>query len=76
MEIKAIVSYVDQAEEIYASTNSQKLINSMNDYYAKIGFNKPWVGYFAINNNQVVGTGGFTGQPKDGTVELAYRTLK
>lgn len=35
-----------------------------------------WVGYFAFNNNQVVGTGSFTGLPKDGKVEIAYWTFK
>ena len=48
----------------------------MEDYYLKIGFNKPWVGYFVFNDNQIVGTGGFTGQPKDGKVEIAYWTFK
>jgi [ribosomal protein S5]-alanine N-acetyltransferase len=48
----------------------------MNEYYSKIGFNKPWVGYFAFNNNQVFGTGGFTGQPKKGKIEIPYWTFK
>ncbi len=48
----------------------------MEEYYPKFGFNKPWVGYFVFNNNQVVGTAGFTGQPKDGKVEIAYWTFK
>lgn len=68
MEFKAIELNVDQSKEIYASANCQQLINTMYEYYPKIGFNKPWIGYFAFNNNQVVGTGGFTGQPKDGKV--------
>jgi len=48
----------------------------MNEFYPKIGFNKPWVGYLAFNNNQVVGTSGFIGQPEDGKVEIAYWTFK
>ena len=48
----------------------------MNEYYSKNGFNKPWVGYFIFKNNQIVGTGGFIGQPKDGKVEIAYWTFK
>ncbi len=76
MELKAIELNVDKSKEIYASTDCQHLINSMNEYYPKIGFNKPWVGYFAFNNNQIVGTGGFTGQPKEGKVEIAYWTFK
>ena len=76
MELKTIELNTDQSKEIYASTNCQKLINSMNDYYPKIGFHKPWVGYFAFKDNQVVGTGSFTGQPKDGKVEITYWTFK
>ena len=76
MELKIIEQNIDKSKEIYASINCQQLINSMDGLYTKIGFNKPWVGYFAFNNNQVVGTGGFTGQPKDGKVEIAYWTFK
>ncbi len=76
MELKIININEDKTNEIYASTDSQQLINSMDEYYQKIGFNIPWVGYFVFRNNQVVGTGGFTGHPKDGKVEIAYWTFK
>jgi RimJ/RimL family protein N-acetyltransferase len=76
MELKIININEDKANEIYASNDCQQLINSMNEYYPKIGFNKPWVGYFVFRKNQVVGTGGFTGQPKDGKVEIVYWTFK
>ena len=76
MELKIIDINEDKANEIYASNDCQQLIDSMNEYYPKIGFNKPWVGYFVFRNNQVVGTCGFTGQPKDGKVEIAYWTFK
>jgi len=76
MEFKAIELNVDKSKEIYASTYCQQLINSMNEYYPIIGFHKPWIGYFAIKNNKVVGTGGFTGEPKEGKVEIAYWTFK
>ena len=76
MELKIINTNEDKTNKIYSSTDCQQLINSMNEYYPKIGFNKPWVGYFVFNNKQVVGAGGFTGQPKDGKVEIAYGTFK
>jgi RimJ/RimL family protein N-acetyltransferase len=56
--------------------NSPPPSKSMNEFYPKIGFHLPWVGYFVLDNNQVVGTGGFTGPPKDGKVEIAYWTFK
>lgn len=76
MELKIININEDKTNEIYSSNDCQQLITSMDEYYPKIGFNKPWVGYFVIKSNQVVGTIGFTGQPKDGKVEIAFWTFK
>ncbi len=76
MELKIIQLNEDKTNEIYSSPDCQQLISSMNESYPKIGFNKPWVGYFVFKNNQVVGTGGFIGQPKDGKIEIAYWTFK
>jgi len=76
MELRVINVNEDQTKPIYDSPACLQLIESMNEYYHKIGFNLPWVGYFIIKDNQVVGTGGFTGQPKAGSVEIAYWTFK
>ncbi len=47
------------------------------DYYKKVGFNKPWIGYFAsIDGEEIVGVAGYKGKPKDGKVEIAYGTFK
>ena len=76
MELKVINLDEDKANEIYATIDCQNLLQAMDEYYSKIGFNLPWVGYFVFDNNHVVGTGGFTGQPQDGRVEIAYGTFK
>lgn len=76
MELRVINMNEDKAQELYASPACQQLIDAMNEYYLQIGFNFPWVGYFVIKNNQVVGTGGFTGQPQEGRVEIAYWTFE
>lgn len=76
MELRVINMNEDKAQELYASPACQQLIDAMNEYYLQIGFNLPWVGYFVIKNNQVVGTGGFTGQPQEGRVEIAYWTFE
>lgn len=47
------------------------------DYYKKVGYNKPWIGYFATSNGgEIIGTGGYKGKPKEGKVEIAYGTFK
>lgn len=75
MELKIINPDEDKTNEMYASEDCQQLIDSMQQYYPVIGFNLPWVGYFVLRENQVVGTAGFTGQPIDGKVEIAYWTF-
>ena len=49
--------------------------NVYEQLYPKIGFNLPWVGYFTLLNNEVVGVGGYKGAPKNNTVEIAYGTV-
>ncbi len=46
------------------------------EFYKKIGFTSPWIGYFAKENNILVGSGGFKGAPVNGTVEIAYGTFE
>ncbi|MEO6348587.1 MAG: GNAT family N-acetyltransferase [Aquaticitalea sp.] len=76
MEIKCIELNIDKSKDIYSSDNCQLLLKSYDEYYQKIGFNLPWVGYFLIRDNKIVGSCGFTGQPEDGNVEIAYWTFK
>lgn len=47
------------------------------DYYKKVGFNKPWIGYFVtMDGTEIIGACGFKGKPKEGKVEIAYGTFK
>jgi [ribosomal protein S5]-alanine N-acetyltransferase len=76
MELRIIERHTDKSDDLYSSDDCQMLLQSYDDYYPTIGFNKPWVGYFVVRQNQVVGSCGFTGQPQDGKVEIAYWTFK
>lgn len=76
MELKPIILNVDKSNEMYSSSNCQILLKTYDEYYKKIGYNLPWVGYFVIREEQIVGSCGFTGQPKEGKIEIAYWTFK
>jgi [ribosomal protein S5]-alanine N-acetyltransferase len=53
------------------------VLNVFPDYYGLVGFNKPWIGYFATRNGvEIIGCGGFKGKPQNGKVEIAYATFK
>ena len=76
MELKPIELNCDKSEEIYASENCKNLLNAYDDFYQKFGYYFPWIGYFVIKDNQIVGCCGFKGKPKDGKVEIAYWTFE
>lgn len=43
-------------------------------FFARVGYSPPWIGYFATVNGQLVGSAGFKGRPIQGSVEIAYST--
>ncbi len=76
MILRLITLNEDKTNEAYASADCQLLLNMYNDFYPKIGFTIPWVGYFVVRQGKIVGSCGFVGQPKNGKVEIAYWTFK
>ena len=45
------------------------------EMYQKSGFIRPWIGYLAEQDGQVVGTCAFKAPPQDRSVEIAYFTF-
>lgn len=76
MKLRPITLNEDKTNEAYASADCQQLLQMYDDFYPKIGFNTPWIGYFVVRQDKIVGSCGFTGQPQDGKVEVAYWTFK
>ena len=46
------------------------------DFYKRVGFSPPWICYYAVINDILVGCAGFKGKPVDGKVEIAYGTFE
>src|SRR5580704_9457138 len=42
------------------------------DFYTRVGFNKPWICYYAQLENQLVGCAAYKGKPVNCRVEIAY----
>lgn len=76
MEFRILQQNEDKTATLFESADCQTLLEMYDEYYPIIGFNLPWVAYLIVRENQVVGTCGFTGQPKDNKVEIAYWTFK
>ena len=61
---------------LFQDKDAKQLLDIYKEYYPKIGFELPWVGYLIIKDTTIVGSCGFTGAPKNGQVELAYWTFE
>ena len=66
----------DKPKGVYPSDNCRIVLKMWEDYYPKIGFHFPWIGFFIIKDKQFVGTCGFTGPPINNRVEVTYTTFK
>ncbi|OYU95366.1 MAG: hypothetical protein CFE21_09450 [Bacteroidetes bacterium B1(2017)] len=76
MEVRILQQNEDITDKLFESEECQTLLEIYKDYYPKMGFKIPWVAYLLIEQNQVLGSCGFVGQPQDDKVEIAYWTFK
>lgn len=76
MELVTLNISEDHTADIFSSAECQQLFDIYKDYYAEKGFNQPWVAYWIMRDNSIVGTCSFTEQPNNGTVEIAYWTFE
>ncbi len=76
MELRILQQKEDKTDLLFESADCQTLLQMYEDYYPQIGFHLPWVAYLVVKQNRVVGSCSFTGQPKEGKVEIAYWTFK
>ena len=51
------------------------IVGATTDLYRAVGYEPPWIGYFAIENGICVGTCGFKSPPQNNRVEIAYFTF-
>ncbi|MFN8349257.1 MAG: GNAT family protein [Spirosomataceae bacterium] len=63
-------------DELLNHPRCREILQMSVDYYKKIGYAAPWVGYFVQLNGAIVGSAGFKGAPLNGTIEIAYGTFE
>ena len=76
MELIPIKETFEENETLTNSPLCSEIVRMTIDFYKKIGFLTPWIGYLAKQNGRMVGSAGFKGQPVNGTVEIAYGTFE
>ena len=75
MKLIPIKEHPHENKEFLSNPDCKDSINMTSDFYKKIGFNPPWIGYYASIDGQLVGAAAFKGKPRDGKVEIAYGTF-
>lgn len=76
MELIPIKETLEDNEEFLNHPLCREILPMSVDYYKKIGYAAPWVGYFAQQNGELVGSAGFKGAPANGKIEIAYSTFE
>lgn len=51
------------------------IVSATTQLYRSAGYEPPWIGYLAIENDTCVGTCGFKSPPQNNRVEIAYFTF-
>ena len=46
------------------------------DFYKRVGFDPPWICYYAEENGELIGNAAFKGRPINNTVEISYGTME
>ena len=76
MQLILIKVRLEDYEKLSSNPSCQETIHFTIDFYKKVGFVQPLIGYYAEDNGDLVGTAGFKVLPIDGTVEIAYGTFE
>ena len=59
--------------------NNPRCVESLQmtvDFYKRIGFSPPWIGYYVKEKDILIGCAAFKGKPVNGTIEIAYGTFE
>ena len=66
----------EENKEFLSDPTCQDTIYMSLDFYKRIGFNPPWIGYYVSDGEKLIASAAFKGKPVDGQVEIAYGTME
>ncbi len=76
LKLIPIKETIEENSEVAGNPGCESVIQMTVAYCKKIGFNPPWIGYFAQLDDDVVGSAGFKGKPVNNRIEIAYGTME
>lgn len=76
MELIPIPPEIDSNEACAQEPLCRESLYMTLDFYKRVGFQPPWISYYAMLDNKLVGSAAFKGAPLNNTVEIAYGTFE
>ncbi len=76
MQLIPIQQHLEENEEFINNPACRDTIHQTIGFYKKVGFEPPWIGYYAEEDGRLVAVAGFKGPPLNGTIEIAYGTFE
>lgn len=76
MKLIPIKEELEENQEFLNNPFCKETLHMTIDFYKRVGFVPPWIGYYAQLNDQLVGSAGIKGKPVNGKIEIAYGTME
>jgi [ribosomal protein S5]-alanine N-acetyltransferase len=76
MKLLPIKKELEENKEFTSDPLWQESLSMTIEFFKKIGYAPPWIGYFVEQDGQLVGNAAFKGRPVNGQVEIAYGTME
>lgn len=71
-----ILMPAEHNKRFMATPEFANIITMTIDFYGRVGYHPPWIGYVAMDGENIVGSAGFKGKPVNGKIEIAYGTAE
>jgi ribosomal-protein-alanine N-acetyltransferase len=75
MELVPIKEHLHQNQQFAANPDCDESLGMCIDFYKRVGFNPPWICYYAQQDDQLIAAAAFKGKPVNNKVEIAYGTF-
>lgn len=72
MMLRPILPTLPENAHFVSKPYAESILSGTIDFFNKIGYNPPWIGYFVQIGDDLVGGAAFKGKPINGRVEIAY----
>ena len=76
MKLLPIKQTIEENEVFAKDPRCNETLNVCIGFYKKVGFEPPWICYYAEEDGELVGSAAFKGKPVNNTVEIAYGTME